>query len=299
MPTLRAELALPQKGASRRAFDAASGTFANASVVHDLARGRLLDRLELVRIDPALAVDLGSATGAGARELAQRFPSATVVAIDPSLPMLRALQHDAAACSRVVAVAGEAERMPFRSSSVGLVLANLVLPWSVPRDFFGETARVLEPGGLLLFATLGPDSLAEVRRAWAAADDRIHVHAFFDMHDLGDAAVSAGLAEPVVDVERIALTYTDIASFVRDLRACAATNTAAGRRQGLTGKERWRRFEAALLAQRSGSRFAITIELVFGQAWGRVGGAPSRSAPREASIPVERLRGSRKSVSRE
>jgi hypothetical protein len=66
-----------------------------------------------------------------------------------------------------------------------------------------------------------------------------------------------------------------------------------------TGKERWRRFEAALLAQRSGSRFAITIELVFGQAWGRVGGAPSRSAPREASIPVERLRGSRKSVSRE
>ena len=73
-------------------------------------------------------------------------------------------------------------------------------------------------GGAVLFATLGPDSLQEVRAAFAAVDDRIHVHAAFDMHDLGDLALAAGLAEPVLDVDRIEVTYRASAGLVRDLR---------------------------------------------------------------------------------
>jgi malonyl-CoA O-methyltransferase len=297
MPGLRAELALPERRASRRAFDRASETFAQASVVHDLARGRLLDRLDFVRIDPTLSIDLGAGTGAGALELAEHFPRSTVLAVDTSGPLLRALARNFERPARVTAVAADAAHLPLVSRSAGLILANMVLPWCLPHELFAEAARVLEPGGLLLFATLGPDSLAEVRRAWAEVDDQIHVHAFFDMHDLGDAAVAGGLAEPVVDVERIALTYTDVASLVGDLRACAAINTAAGRRRSLTGKTRWRQFESSLHARRTGPRFTVTVELILGQAWGRASAPPGESVPGEVAVPIERLGGSRKSVS--
>ena len=98
----------------------------------------------------------------------------------------------------------------------------------------------------MLFATLGPDSLQEVRAAFAAVDPLIHVHAAFDMHDLGDLALAAGLAEPVLDVDRVEVTYRDLAGLVRDLRGMGAMNVAGGRRRSLTGRARWQRFEAAL-----------------------------------------------------
>jgi malonyl-CoA O-methyltransferase len=175
------------------------------------------------------------------------------------------------------------------ANSVSLVLANLVMPWCRPEAFFTEVARVLAPGGALMFATLGPDTLREVRRAWASVDAGIHVHAAFDMHDLGDNAASAGLAELVLDVERMALSYRDVEDLVRDVRACGAVNTAAGRRRTLTGRKRWQAFTAALHSARRGERFDATVEVIFGQAWG--GGASTRAhADRgEIVVPLTRL----------
>jgi len=282
------ESALPEPAAARRAFDRAL-RFDDACVVHDEARGRLLERLPLFRIEPRVAVDLGCATGAGALALAQHFPEALVVALDSSRGMLRAARERCAQQPRIVVAGGDAERLPLAAHSVQLVFANLVLPWCRPDALFAEAARVLEPGGLLLFATLGPDSLAEVRRAWATVDDRLHVHAAFDMHDLGDLALAAGLGEPVMDVDRLEVTYERVERLVADLRACGAVNVAAGRRRGLTGPRRWRGFVRALRAGGAGSRFGVTVELVFGQAWGREPPRAARGRPGEIGVPVERI----------
>ncbi len=257
-----AEFALPEPGAARRALDRAAATFDAASVVHDEARRRLLDRLDYVRLEPAVAVDLGSATGRGAAELARRYPRARVVAVDSSPAMLARARQFAAV------VAADAEEIPLGDGTAQLIFANMVLPWCRPDRVFAQAARVLTEGGLFSFATLGPDSLMEVRRAWAAVDDAVHVHAQFDMHDLGDLAVAQGLAEPVVDVDRIELTYTDVGMMIRDLRACGAVNVAGGRRRGLTAPRRWAGFERALLAGRRDGRFHVTVELILGQAWG-------------------------------
>jgi malonyl-CoA O-methyltransferase len=284
------DLALPERRAARRAFDRAVG-FDDTCVVHDEARARLLERLSLFRLEPRIAVDLGCATARGSRALADRYPHARVLAVDSSAGMLAAAQ---AACSaaasgaRITVLGGDAERLPLATGGAELVLANLVLPWCKPQRLFAEAARVLEAGGLLLFATLGPDSLKEVRSAWAAVDDRLHVHAAFDMHDLGDLALAAGLAEPVLDVDRIELTYKHPAALVRDLRAWGAVNVAAGRRRELTGRQRWQAFERRLTAG-GGGRFAVTVELVFGQAWG--GGQPRApsSGASETAFAVERI----------
>jgi malonyl-CoA O-methyltransferase len=273
--------ALPEKRAARRAFDRARG-FDTACFIHDEARARLLERLDLVRLDPQTIVDLGCATGRGASALAARYTKAQVVAIDSSSAMLRAAHGNVA--STVAVLGGDAERLPLAASCADLVLANLVLPWCRPDRVFAELARVLTNGGALLFATLGPDSLQEVRAAFAPVDSRIHVHAAFDMHDLGDLALAGGLAEPVLDVDRLEVTYPDVATLVRDLRAVGGINVAGGRRRGLTGRTRWAAFEAAL-SPPPGARLAVTVELILGQAWGR--GSPR---PRgEITVPVDRI----------
>ena len=278
--------ALPETRAARRAFDRAR-EFESACFIHDEARARLLARLDVVRLVPAVAVDLGCATGRGAAALAARYPAARVLGIDSSRGMLRAAA--AAGGDAAQLVAGDATALPLRAASVELVLANLVLPWCRPERLFAEAARVLTDGGALMFATLGPDSLQEVRFAFAAVDDRIHVHAAFDMHDLGDLAMAAGLAEPVLDVDRLEVTYADVAGLVRDLRAVGAVNVAGARRRTLTGRRRWGRFVERLPLDPDG-RLRVTVELILGQAWGRGPVARPPAGSNEIRVPVERIR---------
>lgn len=278
--------ALPEKRAARRAFDRVR-SFESASFIHDEARERLLARLDVVRLTPSVAVDLGCATGRGAKALAARYPGAYVLAVDSSLGMLGAAAANTAGSA--TRLGGDAERLPLASSSAGLVLANLVLPWCRPGRLFAEAARVLAEGGALLFATVGPDTLREVRSAFAAVDEMIHVHAAFDLHDLGDLALGAGLAEPVLDVDRIEVTYPDVETLVRDLRSSGAVNVAGGRRRALTGPRRWERF-AERLPRRADGRLVVTVELILGQAWGRGAAARPRTESGEIRVPVTHIR---------
>lgn len=274
-----ASLALPDPRAAARRFERAARTFASGSAVHDEARARLLERLDFVRLrEDGLLIDLGAGPGAGALALTRRYPRARVLAVDRSPAML-----GLARAAGLVAVAGDAERLPLRDGSAALILSNLALPWCRPDLFFAEAARVLATDGALLFTTLGPDTLGEIRRAFGSDDAAIHVHGFVDMHDLGDLALAAGLEEPVLSVEHMTITYRDLAAIVRDLRACGATNVAPGRRSTLTGVGRWRAFEQALEDARRGGRLEMTVELIFGQAFGA---SRRRRGPRGGEVVV-------------
>ncbi len=246
----------------------ASGTFDDADVVHGEARNRLLGRLRLFGLTPRRVLDLGAATGKASVELAALYPEAQVVALDLSRDMVVRAWERCAPLERAAAVVGDAEQLPFADQSVDLIFANLLLPWCDPRAVFGESARALRDGGLLLFTSVGPDTLGEVRRAWSRVDDTVHVHGFTDMHDLGDLATRAGLAEPVMDVDRLQVTYRTLGGLVNDLRACGATNVAHGRRPQFTGRERWQAFAEQLEEGREKGRLSISVELIFGQAWG-------------------------------
>ena len=117
------------------------------------------------------------------------------------------------------------------------------------------------------FTTLGPDTLKEIRAAFAGVDRHTHVSRFVDLHDLGDLLVEAGFADPVMDMECLTLTYADGEAMMRDLRAIGATNATLGRPRGLMGRDRWRRALAALDAVRRDGRIPATFEVIYGHAW--------------------------------
>lgn len=286
MPRLAAELALPETAPTRRQFDRAARSFASASFLHDEARRRLLERLDGLRLEAGTFVDLGSAVGRGAAELARLYPAATVIALDSSRAMLAL-----SVAGSFARVAGDVAGLPLPDRSVEFLFANLVLPWARPEALFAEARRVLKPEGLLVFSTFGPETLGEIRRAWYQADDAVHVHAFWDAQTLGDLAVRAGLEEAVLDVDRLKLSYQELSGVIRDLRATGSTNTAGGRRRGLTGRGRWQAFVEALWRDQGEGRrgrLSLTVELIFGQAFGSRAG--SRAGPAgDVVVPLDSI----------
>jgi malonyl-CoA O-methyltransferase len=276
----------------RRSFDRASPDYDRAAVLQARVREQLLERLAFAKLDPALVIDAGSGTGHGSRELKRRFRDADVVALDIAPGMLREASHQQGWWRRFVRVCADAQRLPFTDSSAGLVFSNLMLQWCGDLDaVFAEFRRVLQPHGLLTFTTFGPDTLQELRAAWAAADARTHVHRFIDMHDIGDALVRAGLAEPVLDVEHFTLTYDDVRSLMRDLKGIGAHNVSAGRPAGLMGRGRLEAMTGAYEQFRREGKLPATYEVIFGQAWGR---APAPGAARKtpggvAHVPVSSI----------
>lgn len=261
--------------AVRAAFQRASRTFYGAAVVHAEARARLLERLEWVKLSPSLIVDVGCGLCEGAAALSLRYPKAHVLALDTSLQML-SRARSARPGEQICRLAADARQLPLADRSVDLLFANLLLPWILDLPgMFAEWRRVLKPGGLALFTGLGPDTLYELAQAWARVDDEPHVHGFFDMHDVGDALTRSGLAEPVLDVDHLTVTYPSVAALCRELKACGAGNATVGRRRGLTGRRRWQRMADCYPVEPGENPVHATVELIFGQAWA---GEPVRAS---------------------
>jgi malonyl-CoA O-methyltransferase len=274
----------------RRSFAHAAPSYDAAAVLQARVRDELLQRLDVVRLEPAVVLDLGAGTGHASLALKRRFRSSQVVALDLAEGMLREAGRRQTLLRRFRRVCGHAAQLPLRDASVDLVFSNLMLQWCTDPDaVFRECRRVLRPGGLLTFTTFGPDTLVELRRAWAAADHHTHVNRFIDMHDLGDALLRAGLVEPVMDVERYTLTYAEVRDLMLDLKAIGAHNANAGRPRGLTGKGALARMTAAYEAMRQDDRLPATHEVVFGQAWVPVGTPRAARVPGEVRVPVGKV----------
>ncbi len=253
----------------RRRFERSAAGFDSADFVHAATREGLLARIEPLLIEAKTVVDLGSATGAANRLLNKRFPRARVIAIDIAHNMLQKSRARKSWLAKTSFAQANANALPFANESIDVIFCNQLLPWfENPDPVFSEIARVLKKGGVFAFATLGPDSLQELGRAWRQVDDQAHVSRFPDMHDLGDGLVNAGLVDPVLDVDRLSITYKDSESLFRDLTASGARNALQQRHATLTGKQRFEAMKSALEASATDGSIVLDMELVFGHCWG-------------------------------
>ena len=271
----------------RHAARAAAGYDSAAWLPRRIAEA-LMEHLDPVRIRPRRVLDVGAGTGVCARLLERRYAGARVTCVDSAPAMLRVARGRGPRwLSRCAQACGDALHLPIADASIDLLVSSLMLPsCPSPQPVFAEFARVLKPEGLVMFASLGPDTLKELRASWAEVDARVHVHAFIDMHDLGDALVRVGLRDVVMDVERIDAEYADAAALMRELKQLGASNAARGCASGLTTRARMRALAAAYERRRNGAGLPATFEVVFGHAW--------RAAPARVEFPLRDLAPSRR-----
>lgn len=273
----------------RQSFDAAARAYDEAAVLQHEVRGRLLERLDYMKIAPGRVLDAGTGTGRAADALLRRYPKSQVISLDLAYGMLQIARRRGRWRRRPLPVNADIEALPFADGSFDLVFSNLTLQWVEDIDrVFAELRRVLAPQGLLLFTSFGPDTLRELRDAWSRVDDHPHVNAFLDMHDVGDALVRAGFADPVMDMEMLTVTYPQARQLMRDLKRIGAGNALHERARGLTGKSRLRAVEAAYEAYRTGQGLLpASYEVVYGHAWAPDAPPPSSGAGgRPIGIPV-------------
>jgi len=258
----------------RRAFSKAASTYDAAAVLQREVCIRMLERLDVVRLQPARVLDVGSGTGWGTRQLGERYKQAEVIALDIALGMLQAARGTSAwwqklfTGSRQRFLCADVEALPLAAHSVDMIWSNLAVQWcnDLPATFV-QLHRVLKVEGLLIFSTFGPDTLKELRVAFADVDGYNHVSRFADMHDIGDMLVAAGFADPVMEMETLTLTYDDVKAVMQDLRDIGAHNATAGRANGMMGKAKWAHIVQNYETLRRNGKLPATFEIVYGHAW--------------------------------
>jgi malonyl-CoA O-methyltransferase len=267
----------------RRAFDHAAASYDAHAVLQREVCDRLLERLDFMKLQPERVLDVGCGTGYGLAHLRERYAAAELCALDLAPAMLHAAQarlpqpHWTQRARALLSphasplthtLCADMERLPLTVNSVNLLWSSLAMQWA--RDLDATIKgfhRVLAPGGLLVFATFGPDTLKELRTAFAAIDDAPHVNRFVDLHDIGDMLVHAGFSSPVMEMEMLTLTYADLKTLMRDLKGIGAHNAATSRKRGLLGKSAWAKLEQAYETQRLEGRLPATYEVIYGHAW--------------------------------
>jgi malonyl-CoA O-methyltransferase len=258
----------------RRAFSRAARDYDAAAVMQREVCTRMLEKLDYIKLQPGCVLDVGSGTGWGTRQLGERYPKAEVIALDIAIGMLQHARGTSGWWKKLFAgkresfLCADVEALPVASGSMDMVWSNLALQWcnDLPATFV-ELQRVIKTDGLLLFSSFGVDTLHELRTAFHGVDGYNHLSRFADMHDIGDMLVNAGFADPVMEMEKITLTYDDVRAVMQDLKSIGAHNATAGRAPGMMGKAAWQRVTENYEKLRRNGKLPATFEIIYGHAW--------------------------------
>tara|TARA_B110000967_G_scaffold209584_1_gene266464 strand:- start:3830 stop:4615 length:786 start_codon:yes stop_codon:yes gene_type:complete len=244
----------------RSTFNSASRSYnENAFLQNEIAH-RLAEKLKVISINPELIVDLGSGTGLLSDKAAEIFPSSHLICIDFA-------QQSLITNSQKFKVCANAYSLPIKSNSVDFIISNLMMQWCPDlKTLFNECFRILKPQGLFLFTTFGPDTLKELKRSWAAVDSSTHVNNFIDMHDIGDQMLQSGFQSPIMEMEKITLTYEKVLDLMHDLKGIGAQNVP-NRSKALTGKTKFKKMIEMYESYREDGKLPVTYEVVYGHAW--------------------------------
>lgn len=272
------------------AFNTSAPGYEQAAIVQKEIGQRLFDRLDYIKLKPHRILDLGCGSGYFSSQLQQKYPEAQLVSLDLSQAMLAQIPHRQKTLDSWSLTAANMDQLPFAEASFDLIFANQALHWSqnLPELFF-ELNRVTRPDGCLMFSTLGPDSLKEIRQAWAGLDSHAHTNPFVDMHDIGDWLLQAQWHDPVVDMSPLSVHYASVADLLRSLQAQGVKNIHPQRPAGLMGRQRWQAFCQALAEQATANgKIPLSYEVVYGQAW--KGELAQRREGQDTYIPLSQLR---------
>lgn len=255
-------IALDKKKVAR-SFGRAAPTYDTVAQLQRDVGKHLLQYIPVQLEADATVIDLGSGTGFFTRQLAARFASANIIGLDIAEGMLHFSQQQHHS-GHIEWLCADAESLPLADQSVDLVFSSLVIQWcSNLLQLLRELARVLKPGGQLVVATLGPNTLHELKTAWQKTDNYVHVNQFQPQDSLRFAAVAANLAIDHFAVEQRVIYFERLTELTRELKALGAHNINAGKPEGLTGRNRIAAFKAAYEECREERGLPATYEVFY------------------------------------
>ena len=277
----------------RLAFERIAERYDHHAALEQEVCSRLLERTAFNRRTPAQVLDLGCGTGAGSAKLKQIFRKAQVTGLDTSMGMLSRLRRRSGMLKPIRGVCGDMGSLPFATRCADMLFSNLATYWCPdPMAMFSEFRRVLRPDGMLLFSTLGPETLRELKAVWTGVDEQVELPEFPDLMEIGNALMAAGFREPVMDMEVITLSYPDLPSMLEELEATGNALLVRGwdRRLGAESA-----LEQAYSAFGPDGKYPLSFEIIYGVAFGPQDGQPVKTPGGDiATFSVDALRSSRK-----
>lgn len=230
----------------KRHFARAADSYLAAAALQKEVEARLLEQADYLETAPKRILDLGSGPGRASGILKKRWPKAEVIAMDIALPMLRQVPLQTRFWRPIKRVCADALQLPFRDGSFDFIFSSLCLQWVHPLpDALRDIRRVLAPGGLFAFSSFGPDTLMELREAYAGIGEIPPVSPFAAIQQIGDAMQGAGFRNSVLERELYTMHYPNLRALMQELQAIGATDARPLRPRGLAGKNRWRALNAA------------------------------------------------------
>jgi malonyl-CoA O-methyltransferase len=257
------------KQAIADSFSKAAATYDGSAFLQKEVAARLFERLDIMNVSPSTILDAGCGTGLCSRKLNKLFSKAKVTGVDIAPGMIEMAKKSNGLFTKVDYQVADIDELPFDDNSFDLVFSNLTVQWLIEsKRVYSELNRVLKPGGLLVFSSLGPDTLIELKQSWQQVDKGVHVNNFMDMHIIGDQVHSAQFENTVMDRDIVTLTYETMVGLMKDLKAIGAHNIDVNRSKGLMGKKKFAELKAAYEAFRwEDGQLPATYEVVFGHAW--------------------------------
>jgi len=279
------------KARIRTDFSNAANSYDAAALVQQEICERALERLQMLKLQPKIILDIGSGTGKSIRGLQTRYPQSQVIAMDIAMQMLLHAHQKQSICC-------DAEYLSIADNSIDLVFSTSTFQWCENlNQVLMECSRVLKDDGVLVFTTFGPDTLKELRQSWRQVDENNHVHEFIDMHHIGDLLLANHYADPVVDMELITLEYQQARQLLRDLKDTGSRGKFAasqgldnGFASGLMGKNKFQQFESAYESYRQeNGLLPASYEVIYGYAR-KSSNLNDSTSNSEIHIPVEQIK---------
>jgi malonyl-CoA O-methyltransferase len=247
----------------RSAFNKASNDYNDHAFLQKEIALRLDEKLNVISSHSTVVLDLGAGTGLLSQQLSKRFPNSKIIALDFAQNSLKNNQIADKICA-------DANHLPLADNSVDIIISSLMMQWCPDlKQLFSEIHRVLKNDGLILFSTFGPDTLKELKKSWSVVDNETHVNTFTDMHDIGDKMLGAGFQSPVMEMEKLTLTYQTVIDLLKDLKAIGA-QTVGSRSKALMGKDKFKLMTQMYESYRQDGKLPATYEVIYGHAWKRI-----------------------------